>query len=86
MVFGEHFPFHKDAIWDMTTVEMIHYAKGALMHYQMDMNQHAMSEDAESSIKKQCNELWDYMFPLSDDYAKNAKEKLNHVKDKYGFD
>lgn len=86
MVFGEHFPFHRNAIWDMTTVEMIHYAKGAIMHYKMDMNQHAMSEDAESSIRKQCNELWDYMFPTTKKYAKTAHEQLNQVKQKHGFD
>ncbi len=46
----------------MTTTETIHYARGALMHYELELNEHAMSEDAESSIRKQLNELWDYMF------------------------
>ncbi len=56
------------------------------MHYEMEFNEHAMSEDAESSIRKQLNELWDYMFPTSETYAKNAKETLQHVKEKHGFD
>lgn len=56
------------------------------MHYEMEFNEHAMSEDAESSIKKQLTSLWDYMFPTSETYAKDAKETLNRVKDKYGFD
>jgi len=70
----------------MTTVEMVHYAKGALMHYQMEMNEHAMSEDAGESIKKQCMELWDYMFPTTGSYAEHAKETLKQVKEKHGFD
>lgn len=70
----------------MTTTEMIHYAKGALMHYEMDLYKHAMSEDAGKSIKKQLNALWDYMFPTDESYAQNAKESLHRVKSKYGID
>lgn len=70
----------------MTTTEMLHYCKGALMHYEMDMYQHAMSEDAGKSINRQLNELWDYMFPTDKSYARNAKETLNRVKNKYGID
>lgn len=70
----------------MTTSEMLHYCKGALMHYEMEFNEHAMSEDAERSISKQLKELWNYMFPTSETYAKNAKETLHRVKEKHGFD
>ena len=70
----------------MTTSEMLHYCKGALMHYEMEFNEHAMSEDAESSIKRQLKELWNYMFPTSDAYAQNAKETLKKAKEQYGFD
>lgn len=70
----------------MTTLEMVNYAHGTMMHYQMEMNEHAMSEDAESSIRKQLNNLWDYMFPLTDEYAENAKDTLQKVKERHGFD
>lgn len=86
MVFGEHYPFRKDALWGMTTIEMINYCKGALMHYEMNMNQHAMSEDAGKSIRKQLNALWDYMFPTDKTYARNARETLDRVKNRYGID
>jgi len=52
----------------------------------MEMNMNAMSEDAEDSIREQLNSLWDYMFPMTKSYAKNAKETLNQVKEKHGFD